>query len=222
MDVHSLFASAANKAAYADSALQQLSGIQPATTAANTAHRAAVGTGTLTISDGLAKPSVHQLIDGSAAAAVLKATRSPLAELLGDHPWATPITRHSASDVAATIGSRVHLPKPPPLGTVTAKWVEEITGAALFDADPNAIGIPGGNAKPLSPALKDMIERVVKDIMAKWKPGDDLAGNLRAGVGFALWGAGISPDVIQAVGDDISRFAGYTPTELDHDLANII
>jgi hypothetical protein len=56
----------------------------------------------------------------------------------------------------------------------------------------------------------------------KWKPGDDLAGNLRAAVGFALWGAGVSPDIIQAVGDDISRFAGYTPTELSHDLANLI
>jgi hypothetical protein len=221
MNLQSLYTVAATKASYADSALLQLATVQSATAGEKADNRAITGTGTLTISGGLVKPTVTQRIDTAASTAVLKGKASGMADLLGDHPWATPITRHSSSDVS-TIGSRVHLPKPAATGDVTAKWIEETVGAALFDADPNAIGIPGGNAKPLSPELKAKIEGVVKDIFAKWKPGDDLAGSLRVGVALVLWGAGISPDVIQDVGDRISLFAGYTPAELDHDLANII
>jgi hypothetical protein len=51
-----------------------------------------------------------------------------------------------------------------------------------------------------------MLERVVRDVITKSKPGDDLIGNIRAAVGFVLFGAGVEPENVGRVTAVVSRF----------------
>jgi hypothetical protein len=103
------------------------------------------------------------------------------------------------------------------------KWVEQTASYEIGSADPNTFQLPGGNFAPLNPQLKDTLSRVVHDICNTWKPPEDFAGRLRAGVAFVLLGNGVPPDVATNICDDISQIAaGSTPTQLGLDLANIV
>ncbi len=110
-------------------------------------------------------------------------------------------------------------PRPPKTaaaaGDVIATWIIEAIGLFYFIDEPN---VDAG-------ALAEIIVRVVRDICAHWKPGEDLIGKLRAGVGFAMWGAGVSPEKIAEVGNDIVSAlagAGTTPLELGKTLYRLV
>jgi hypothetical protein len=47
--------------------------------------------------------------------------------------------------------------------------------------------------------IHDTLDRVARDVCAKAKPGDDLIGNLKTAMAFALWGLGFNPDWISSV-----------------------
>ncbi|HSI35022.1 MAG: hypothetical protein ACAI43_09745 [Phycisphaerae bacterium] len=74
------------------------------------------------------------------------------------------------------------------------------------------LGAGEGLSRAGRAALENTLDRVVRDVCAKYKPGDDLLGNVRTAVGFALWGAGVAPEKMAAVTGELTRLLGkYFP-----------
>jgi len=64
--------------------------------------------------------------------------------------------------------------------------------------------------------LVNTIRNVARDIGQNWKPGEDLGAKLPAGIGLAVWGAGVPADKMQEIAGLTSQLAslGKTPDEL--------
>jgi hypothetical protein len=57
-------------------------------------------------------------------------------------------------------------------------------------------------------AIGNAVSRVVRDVCANSKPGDDLLGKLRAAIGLTLWGAGVAPDQIADLTNTLFSYLG--------------
>ncbi|HSI35023.1 MAG: hypothetical protein ACAI43_09740 [Phycisphaerae bacterium] len=223
-----------NLASYASlSTTAATSALRSAAQLAPAAAQAATGHGTLTLGAAPAELATRAAAKQVAAPVALSTVlhkSSPVDVLRGSkaEAYLQPLGWAAAEKSIATVrdqrhalpvGADPHVLGVPPMsrngvGDLVSKWVTQGMGLFFFMDQPNVD----------AHALTDTIQRVARDVCRNWKPGEDLGGKLQAAIGFALWGAGVSPEKMQEAAEITSQLTrlGSTPEELGATLNQLL